>query len=156
MPFLGPHSFQIKKKLTKLISEFYPQVSLKVVFTASSYIGSFFKFKDKIPEELRSCIIYLYKCDRCSASYIGKCERHLRTRCAEHEGRSVRTGCFLSKPSHSAIRDHSHTLDHPMSKKNFSVLGSTSDKLELTIMEALFQHLHKLTLGRPSYERACV
>ena len=151
MPFLGTHSFQIKKRLTKLLLEFYPQVSLRMVFTSHSSIGSYFRFKDRIPEDLRSSIVYLYKCDSCNASYIGKCERHLRTRTAEHEGRSVRTGCFLSKPSHSAIRDHCHTHDHLFSKQNFSILGSTRDKLELTIMEALFQHLKKSSLGRPLY-----
>ena len=156
MPFLGTHSFSIKKKLTKLIEEFYPQVSLNIVFSSTNCIRNLFKFKDNIPDDLRSSIIYLYKCDCCSASYIGKCERHFATRRAEHYGRSVRTGCLLTKPLHSAIRDHSHTKDHPMRKENFSVLAGASGKLELAVMEALFQFKYKPSLGRPSYELCCV
>ena len=156
MPFLGSHSLIIKKKITKLLAEFYPQVSLRIVFTSSNCVQSYFKFKDTIPESLRSSIVYLYKCDSCNASYIGKCERHFRTRCSEHEGRSVRTGALLAKPSHSAIRDHCEERSHLMSKGNFSILGSTSDKLELTIMEALFQSKYKPNLGKASFELSCI
>ena len=112
--------------------------------------------KDRIPDDLRSAIVYMYKCDSCSASYVGKCERHFATRRAEHYGRSVRTGSYLSKPLHSAIRDHCLSEDHPMKKENFSVLASTSGKLDLSIMEALFQHKYKPSLGRPSFELSCV
>ena len=156
MPYVGSHSFNIKKKLVRLIEEFYPQVSLKITLSSKNCVGNFFKFKDKIPEDLRSSVIYLYKCDCCSASYVGKCERHFATRRAEHYGRSVRTGRYFSKPSHSAIRDHSFEHDHLMKKENFSVLASTSGKLDLTIMEALFQHKLKPNLGRPSFELCCV
>ena len=156
IPYMGPHSFQIKNKLNRLLNAFYPQVSLKTVFTPSMYMGNLFKFKDKISDDLRSCIVYLYKCDSCNASYVGKSERHFRTRIANHEGRSERTGCYLVKPQHSAIREHCETQQHRMSKKNFSILGSTSEKLDLKIMEALFQHQKRPTLGRPSYELSCV
>ena len=156
MPFLGNHSLNIKKKLTKLLAEFYPQVSLRIVFSSSNNIQRYFKFKDTIPDNLRSSIIYLYKCDSCNASYVGKCERHFRTRCYEHEGRSVRTGALLAKPSHSAIRDHCQEKSHPMTKRNFSILGSTPDKLELIIMEALFQSRYKPNLGKTSFELSCI
>ena len=156
MPFLGNHSLNIKKKLTKLLAEFYPQVSLRIVFSSSNSIQRYFKFKDTIPDNLRSSIIYLYKCDSCNASYVGKCERHFRTRCYEHEGRSVRTGALLAKPSHSAIRDHCQEKSHPMTKRNFSILGSTPDKLELIIMEALFQSRYKPNLGKTSFELSCI
>ena len=156
MPFLGSHSLNIQHKLKKLIQEFYPQVSLKVVFNSKNCIRSLFKMKDRIPDDLRSSIIYMYKCDCCNASYVGKSERHFSTRREEHFGRSVRTGCYLSKPPHSAIRDHCLSEDHLMKKENFSVLASTSGKLDLLIMEALYQHKYKPNLGRPSFELLCV
>ena len=156
MPYLGSYGHEIKKKIIKLVREFYPQVSLRVIYTARNTIGSFFKYKDKLPDDLRSSIVYLYKCDSCNASYIGKSERHYRTRKAEHEGRSVRTGNLLSKPPHSAIRDHCHSDDHRMKQENFSILDSSPGRLDLVIMEALYQHKHKPSLGKPSYELSCL
>ena len=35
-------------------------------------------FKDKIPNALRSCVVYSFKCRCCSASYVGQTVRHLR------------------------------------------------------------------------------
>ena len=156
MPFLGSHTFNIKRKLSKLLQEFYPQISLRVVYNSKNCIKSLFQIKDKIPEDLRSSIVYMYKCDCCNASYVGKSERHFSTRKAEHCGRSVRTGNYLNKPPHSAIRDHCLSEDHLMKKENFSVLASTSGKLDLAIMEALFQHKYKPNLGRSSFELSCV
>ena len=156
MPFLGPYGHEIKKKITKLVREFYPQVSLRVVYTTQNTIGSFFRYKDKLPDDLRSNIVYLYKCDCCNASYIGKSERHFCTRRAEHQGRSVRTGNLLSKPPHSAIREHCHSDTHRMKKENFSILNSSPGRLDLIIMEALYQHRYKPSLGKPSYELSCL
>ena len=34
-------------------------------------LSNFFPFKDKIPGELRSHVVYLYKCQCCSALYVG-------------------------------------------------------------------------------------
>ncbi|XP_068218340.1 dnaJ homolog subfamily C member 3-like [Palaemon carinicauda] len=67
-------------------------------------------------DDLCSGVIYKYKCDRCNASYIGESERHYRARLSEHFGRSPRTGSYMAKPPHSAIRDHSLSENHPISK----------------------------------------
>ena len=156
MPFLGSHSFNIRYKVKKLLQEFYPQVSLKVIFNSRKCVGSLFKFKDRIPDDLRSSVVYMYKCDSCNASYVGKSERHFSTRREEHFGRSVRTGSYLAKPSHSAIREHCHFENHAMKKENFSVLANTSGKLDLSIMEALYQYKLKPSLGRSTFELSCV
>ena len=63
----------------------------------------FFKMIDKIPEDLRSSIVYQYKCDSCSASYVGKSIRHKIARVREHRGLSPRTGNPLAKPPYSVI-----------------------------------------------------
>ena len=156
IPYTGSHSFNIRNRISKLISEFYPQVSFKIVFTTQNNIGSFFKIKDKIPDDLRSCVIYEYVCECRSASYIGKCQRHFKTRMNEHLGRSARTGSLMSKPPYSAIREHCHNNEHQISTKNFKILDSCADPFELNIMEALYQHIRKPTLGRVSLELACI
>ena len=67
-PYAGSHSFQMKRKLKELFNEFYPQVSLKVVFKAINPIKNFFSIKEKVPIYLRSKVVYKYKCDCCNAS----------------------------------------------------------------------------------------
>ena len=155
IPYTGAHSFNLRIKLTKLLSDFYPQVCLRVVFKSNNPVSKFFKIKDKIPDDLISGFVYHYQCVCCNATYVGKCIRHYKTRINEHLGRSPRTGNYLAKPLYSAIREHCESSDHRMSRENFSVLASTSRDLDLTIMEALYQQKEKPSLGRPSYELAC-
>ena len=155
---MGTQSFYLRKKLSSLFNDFYPQVKLRLVFKSSFCIGSFFfsfLIKDKIPEDLRSSIVYQYKCDSCSASYVGKSIRHKIARVREHRGLSPRTGNPLAKPPYSAILEHREATNHQILKENFSVLASSSNNTELLIMEALFQRQCKPNLGRPSYDLLC-
>lgn len=155
IPYTGSHSFDIRKKLNVLLGEYFPQVTLRVVFKSTNSIKGLFNIKDKIPDELRSCVIYKFECAGCSATYIGKCARHIKSRYFEHMGRSHRTGNYLGKPPFSAIRDHCHERNHPLTKENFSVLATARNNIDLTIMEALFQNRHNPSLGRASYELCC-
>ena len=155
IPFTGSHSFTLRKRLKELFNEFYPQVCMRVVFKSINPVSKFFNIKDKIPNDLRSCIVYKYECDCCSATYVGKCFRHFKARINEHLGRSPRTGNLLVKPPYSAIREHCEGEGHQPSKENFSILSSANSSLDLSIMEALYQQLHKPTLGRSSYDLFC-
>ena len=44
--FCGQKSLVIKKKITKLMREFYPQVNVRVIFKSRCPIQKFFRFKD--------------------------------------------------------------------------------------------------------------
>ena len=41
--------------------------------------------KDRIPEELKSRVIYKLDCSGCHTCYVGMTSRHLKTRLAEHQ-----------------------------------------------------------------------
>ena len=155
IPYMGSHSFKLRKELSDLLGNFYPQIKLRVVFNSLNSINKFFKYKDKVPNDLRAGVVYKYECGCCSATYVGKCVRHITARINEHLGRSPRTGNLLVKPPYSAIREHRDAEDHQMQKENFSILASSSDDTELLIMEALFQNQLKPSLGRSSYELLC-
>ena len=71
LPFTGHHGLQIRSQLQKFLSSAYPHISLRVVFRPSFRLSNFFPFKDKIPCELRSHVVYLYKCQCCGALYVG-------------------------------------------------------------------------------------
>ena len=145
--YTGASSFSLRNNISKLIREFYPQVAIRVIFKSTNTIGKMYKFKDKIPIDLQSSLVYKYSCDSCKASYIGKTKRHLRSRIAEHLGRSARTNARISNPPFSAIREHSLTYDHRISIENFSVLAKSSWDQDLAIMESLFTHTERPTIG---------
>ena len=132
--FMGKNSFSFKNKLTKLLKEFYSQVTIRIIFKSNYTIKRLFKFKDRLPFELQSSVIYKYECHCCHAMYYGKTKRQLRVRIFEHLGRSLRTNMPLRKPPYSAIRDHSRSCDHPIHLKNFTVMSSRSYDTELSII----------------------
>ena len=135
---MGKSSFSLKNKLCRLLNEFYPQVSVRVIFKPRRTIQSFFNFKDKVPKNMRSCIIYKYECSCCNATYYGRTKRQLHARMFQHLGLSIRTNRPLSNPPFSAIRQHSEAEDHPINKDSFSVLSGRSNEMELDIVETLY------------------
>ena len=146
LPYMGKSSFSLRNKLSKLLQEFYPQVSPRVIFRPKCVLQKFFKFKDTVPKELQSSVVYKYTCSCCSATYIGKSKRQFRVRAFEHLGRSIRTNRPLNKQAFSAIREHSHQHDHPLSIDSFSILASRSSDAELTTIETLYTIREKPSL----------
>ena len=106
IPYMGNESFTIRKNIVKLIKKYYPQIKLNIIFTNNFNINNFFRFKDQVPNSLRSCVVYKYNCDSCNATYVGKITRHFSTRISEHLGISHRSGIRLTSPPFSAIRNH--------------------------------------------------
>ena len=132
------HGLQIRSQLQKFISSAYPHISLRVVFHPSSRLSNFFPFKDKIPGELRSHVVYLYKCQCCSALYVGQTRRHIHTRISEHMDVSPLTGEKRSVSTMSGILAHIHTTKHQISPSDFKILSTASSEADLLIRESLF------------------
>ena len=57
LPYLGSTSFQIWKKLQKLLSDKLTPCNLKIVSTSPFRVKSFFTFKDKLPRMLFSGLV---------------------------------------------------------------------------------------------------
>ena len=72
-------------------------------------------FKDKIPDALRSCVVYSFKCRCCSASYVGQTVHHLHTRVSEQLGISALTGKTSSSPQLTRIFSHLSNSGHTAS-----------------------------------------
>ena len=47
-------------------------------------ISNDFRFKDRLPYDLVSCVVYKFQCGRRNASYYGETDRHLKVRSGEH------------------------------------------------------------------------
>ena len=141
IPFQGKESFIIRKRLNILLSRYYPQVKLNFVFTTNYKINNFFRFKDKVPDAMRSSLVYKYTCDRCNSVYIGKTSRHLSTRVSEHIGVSYRTKRALTSPPFSSIREHIASSGHKnysITPNQFHIITSAQNDLELVIKESLY------------------
>ena len=67
-------------------------------------LGSNFPFKDRIPNDLISGVVYKFQCGLCSEFYYGECVRHLNVRIGEHIGISPLTKKHV-KPKNSSVAD---------------------------------------------------
>ena len=138
LPFYGQNSFHIRKQLENLFSNCYPQVSFRFIFTNPFTIGSFFRYKDRVPKALCANVVYKFNCSHCNVGYIGSSIRNLRIRVSEHKGNSFRTGLPLSKPPLSEIREHALVEGHNFGIDDFEILLSNQDRSSLRIAESLF------------------
>ena len=84
LPYIGNLSHHNKNKLSKLCKEFCKEnFNMKLVFN-SFKIKSYFSYKDPIPDDLKSFLVYKFTCASCRSSYIGKTCHHFKTRIVEH------------------------------------------------------------------------
>lgn len=147
LPYLSNQSTKLKNEMNTLINKYFPQLHVQWYFRSTLTIGSFFSIKERTSLLLRSYVVYEYKCHCCQQRYMGSTARQLFMRCSEHLGRSFRTNQFVSRPSHSSIRDHCEIHDHPIHPDNFSVIGNNNNKSDLRILESLFIHKYRPTLN---------
>ena len=142
IPYLGNLSVGLKKELMTCMMKYFPHVNAQFVQTNKFTIASLFPFKDTLPKELMSGLVYHYSCAKCDiASYIGYTTRSLKIRILEHRGRSYRSYELLSDPSHSAIREHAERCNCFIELDNFKILASSNSEMDLKILESL--HIKK-------------
>ena len=64
---------------------------MQMVFKNQINLSNVFRFKDRLPYELKSYVVYKSQCGRCNAFYYGETDRHLKIRSGEHIGISPLT-----------------------------------------------------------------
>jgi len=137
LPYLGTMTLNLKRKLHTHFANSLPQCNLKVILKSTNRLSSFFHFKDVIPRELRSHLVYKFSCSSCNATYYGKTERHLNVRSGEHIGKSPLTGKrVVCKPS--AVSDHLLFHENYNSDFNdFEILCRDNNDFKLSIRESI-------------------
>ena len=127
---IGNLSHNMKKKLTKLCKEFCKEnLNIKLVFN-SFKIKNYFSYKDPIPNDVKSFLVYKFTCASCSSSYIGKTCRHFKTRTEEH----------IKKDNKYHIFKHLHSTVTCFDSNNslcFKIIDKVNSKFDLKIKEAL-------------------
>ena len=74
-----------------------------------------FNIKDRMPYDLVSGVVYECTCSRCSSSYYGGAEKHLKVRTGEHIEISLLTFNKI-KPSKEGL-----THDHLLQCDNYQI-----------------------------------
>lgn len=146
LTYTGYHCLQLRKKISKWMSHYYPQVDLIIVFKSNHAIGSYFRVKERLPKSLCSSVVYSYKCGICSASYYGKTNRHLNVRASEHLGISFRT-LKRVQPRNTAVSEHLLNTDHTGGFDDFRVIARANSDWHLLIKESLLIARDRPTLN---------
>ena len=142
LPYLGRLSYSVRKQLRDVLKYSFPQVKFNIVFTNHYSINTYLKKRENFSSDLCSYVVYMFKCPSCNTRYIGSTTRWFKHRICEHMGKSIRTGLPLSNPAFSAIRQQSHTQDHPYTHNDFKILSTSPNRLDLLISESL--QIHKM------------
>ena len=83
-----------KKCFLELCKESYKgNLNIKLVFN-SFKIKKYFSYKDPIPNDLKSFLVYKFTCASCSSSYTDKTCRHSKTRMEERIKKDSKSHIF--------------------------------------------------------------
>ena len=69
LPFLGAQSFLVSKQLQSCIRNY---CSLTIAFQSKTKLSILFHFKDIIPKEINSYLLYKFMGSSCNATYYGE------------------------------------------------------------------------------------
>ena len=120
---LGEISLQTRTKLRKSLKALLNSCKLQIAFKGHRKVLTIFCFKDCLPSDLVSGVVYKYTCGRCNSTYYGQTDRHL-VRSGEHTGISPLTFKKTKPSKESAIRDHLLNCNNIPSFEEFTILTS--------------------------------
>ena len=148
LPFLGKLSLQTRTKLQKVLKRTLSCSKIQIVFKNQINLSNVFRFKDRLPYDLMSCVVYKFQCGRCNASYYGETDRHLKIRSGEDIGISPLTFKKVKPSAESSIRDHLLFCNHDPSFDDFTILVQGTNKFLLEIKESLLIKRDKPILNK--------
>ena len=140
LPYLGKLSLEIRSRLKKYVNKHISNVKLMVIFRSQRRLKSLFRFKDSLPAQLQSFIVYKFTCGACNSSYVGKTDRHCHIRWCEHlKIQPFRGGVSKSRKKPEAVETHSTETGHQATYDNFEVIGreKSRNKFYLKVKESL-------------------
>ena len=139
---------QTRTKLQQALKGILNCCKLEIVFKCQTRLSNSFRYKDLIPKDLISGIVYKFHCGLCNESYYGESVRHLDIRSGEQISVSFLTGKKVKPSNNSTICDHLLHCNFLPSLDNFSVLAHENKKFLLEIKESLLIMRDKPSLNR--------
>ena len=120
----------LKKKITDLVRDSFPEVDFRLMFKAHDTLGRHFNHKDKTQKAMKSKIVYRLNCLGCEKFYVGQSIRHVCKRKEEHMG-----------DQDSSVYKHAR-IGHRIDWDNMEILDTARDQRRLLLKEML--HINKL------------
>ena len=105
----------------------------KVIFKPTARLTNSFLFKDKLPFNLCSNVVYKFSCGRCNATYNGERWPHFYIKVGKHSNISPLTGKKSKVKTITAIKDHVFLYNHVASPKDYKILASSNSEFHLKI-----------------------
>ena len=133
LQYLGNIYLQTRTKLVKSFKGILNCCKLQIVFKNQKKLANVFRFKDRLPYDLVSGVVYKYACRSGRSSYYGETDRYLKVRSGEHIGMSPLTSKKLKPSRESAIRDHLLICNNVPSFDEFSILAHGNNKFAFEI-----------------------
>ena len=128
-----------------------PYRSLIIAFQSKTRLSSLFRFKDIIPKEISSHLVYKFMCSCFNATCYRESERHFFVRASELLGMTPLTGKWVKNPKRSAILGHILLNGHDASFEHFTILLKENNKFKLQLKESLLIKRYTLELNRNIY-----
>ena len=130
LAYIGKLSHHIKNKRSKLCEEFCKEnFNIRLAFN-SFKIENYFSYKDPIPDDLKSFLVYKFTCASCSSSYICETCRHFKTKIVEHIKKDNKSHIFKHLLSTVTCFDSYNSLC-------FKIIDKSNSEFDLKIKEAL-------------------
>ena len=141
LPYIGILSHHIKNKLLELCKEFcIENFKIKLAFNLFK-IKNYFSYKDPIPNDLKSFLVYKFTCASCKSTYIGETCRHFKSRIEDHIEKDNNSHIFKHVQSTTTCFDSYNSL-------YFKIIDKANSKFDLKIKQALHINLRKLKYTR--------
>ena len=86
IPYAGAQGDRLVKNLAKKLKRIISQPFILKNIYKTTKMSYYCNTKDRIPDYLKSHVVYEFCCPACNAGYIGKTDRNLGTRIKEHCG----------------------------------------------------------------------
>ncbi|CAF0949469.1 unnamed protein product [Didymodactylos carnosus] len=109
VPFFGNASTVYTERIKTAVKKIYPRKIVRIVYDTKARAGDGFSTKDKVPDCLKSGLVYEATCPTCGDNYIGKTCRHLKTRVHEHlsdqnKCTPSKSACVTKKSIHKTVK----------------------------------------------------
>ena len=114
-------------------------MNIRLVFS-SFKIKNYFSYKDPIPDNLKSLLVYKFTCASSSSSCIGETCRHSKTRIEEHIKKDSKSHIFKLLHSTRICFDSYNSL-------SFKIIDRANSKFDLKFKEALYINCKKPNLN---------
>ena len=137
LPYLGDISLQTRTKLRKSFKSIWNCFKFQIVFKSQRKLANVSRFKDRLPFDLGSGVVYNSTCGRCNSFYYGKTDSHLKYRSREHTGISSLTFRKIKPSKKSTIRNRLLNCYNIPSFDEFTILACGHHKYILEIKESL-------------------